>query len=237
MARQPQERAVRTRAALIRAAAEVFDRNGYHGAGLNTILKRAGVTTGAMYFHFKSKEDLARAVIVEQAAELQWPQESKGLQQLLDMSQYLAVEMRHNMLFRAGVRLAVEQSEVNLLDYSIYDWWAEQFRTHLVEARELGQLLPDVNVDDFAQLIVGAYTGTQIMARLATGRVDLPERIERMWRCLLPAMAPPEVIATLDLSARHLPRSGANGTGDGREEAGDDGGQDEQQRTTETDAP
>ncbi|MEV6259567.1 ScbR family autoregulator-binding transcription factor [Streptomyces sp. NPDC051784] len=198
MARQRQERAERTRAALISAAAEIFDQLGYHGAGLNAILQKAGTTTGAMYFHFKSKEDLARAVIVEQAAELRWPDEGKGLQQLIDVCQYLSVEMRSNVLFRAGVRLAVEQSEVNLLDYSVYDWWGEQFRVHLTEARELGQLYPDVDEHAYPQVIVAAYTGTQIMSRLATNRADLPELIENVLRCLLPALAPPEVIATLE---------------------------------------
>ena len=198
MARQRQERAERTRAALISAAAEMFDQVGYHGAGLNAILKRAETTTGAMYFHFKSKEELARAVIVEQAAELKWPQGKEGLQQLIDVCQYLAVEMRSNVLFRAGVRLAVEQSEVNLLNYSIYDWWAEQFGTPLAEARALGQLNPDVDETAFAQVIVAAYTGTQIMSRLSSARGDLPERIESMLRCLLPALAPPEVVATLE---------------------------------------
>ncbi|MFJ4201658.1 ScbR family autoregulator-binding transcription factor [Streptomyces sviceus] len=198
MARQRQERAERTRAALIHAAAEMFDQVGYHGAGLNAILREAGTTTGAMYFHFKSKEELARAVIVEQAAELKWPREKQGLQQLIDVCQYLAVEMRSNVLFRAGVRLAVEQSEVNLLNYSIYDWWAEQFGIHLAEARDLGQLRPGVDEAAFAQVIVAAYTGTQIMSRLSSARGDLPERIESMLRCLLPALAPPEVVATLE---------------------------------------
>ncbi|MBQ0984609.1 TetR/AcrR family transcriptional regulator [Streptomyces sp. F63] len=198
MARQRQERAERTRLALIRAAAEVFDQSGYHGAWLNAILQKAGTTTGAMYFHFGSKADLARAVVVEQAAELRWPVDHKGLQQLVDVCQYLAVEMRSNVLFRAGVRLAVEQSEVNLLDYSIYDWWAEQFRAHLAEARELGQLHPDVDEDAYPQVIVAAYTGSQIMSRLESGRADLPARIENMLRCLLPALAPAEVIAALE---------------------------------------
>ena len=206
MTRPRQERAERTRDALLRAAAQTFDESGYAGASLNRIIARAGVTTGAMYFHFKSKEELARAVIVEQAAELRFPQDHSGLQQLLDMCQYLAVEMQFNVLFRAGVRLAVEQNEAELLDYSIYDWWAEQFREQLVKARELGQLLPDVDDAAFAQVLVGAYTGTQIMARLSTRRADLPERISVMWRCLLPAIAPAEVIAGLKVEARPADR-------------------------------
>jgi AcrR family transcriptional regulator len=47
-----QERAVQTRESLLRAAAEVFDEYGYSGASINRILKRAGLTAGALYFHF-----------------------------------------------------------------------------------------------------------------------------------------------------------------------------------------
>ncbi|WP_181008891.1 ScbR family autoregulator-binding transcription factor [Streptomyces sp. SM12] len=226
MARQRQERAERTRAALITAAAELFDQGGYHGVGLNAILQRAGLTTGAMYFHFKSKEELARAVIVNQADELQWTREKQGLQQLIDVCQYLAAQMRSDVLFRAGVRLAVEQNEANLLDYSIYDWWAQQFHVHLVEARELGQLRPEVNEAAFAQVMVASFTGTQIMSRLADSWSGLPERIEAMLRCLLPALAPPGVLATLELSGKPLdeePRADTAGESGG---AGPDPGED-----------
>ncbi|MFF3419763.1 ScbR family autoregulator-binding transcription factor [Streptomyces sp. NPDC002698] len=199
MARQ-QERAIRTRETLVRAAAEVFDEVGYSGASINKILDRAGATTGAMYFHFKSKEELARAVILEQAADLRMPEGGGGLQQLLDMTAYLAVEMQSNILFRAGVRLAVEQGATELQDYAIYEWWADQFRQELERARAMGQILPHVQEAEFARLLVGAYTGTQIMSQISTNRADLPERIASMWRCLLPALAPAEVIAELDLS-------------------------------------
>ncbi|MET9775668.1 ScbR family autoregulator-binding transcription factor [Streptomyces sp. NPDC006367] len=203
MARQMQERAQRTREVLLRAAAEVFDEVGYAGASINKILDLAGVTAGAVYFHFKSKEGLARAVILEQAADLRFPQERDGLQQLIDMTQYLALEMQRNTLLRAGVRLAVEQSDSGLQDYTIYDWWTEHFREQLLRAGELGELLPDVNETEFAQQLVGSYTGTQIMSQISCGRADLPRRIAVMWRYLLPAIAPAEVIARLDLSPGH----------------------------------
>ncbi|WP_055699364.1 MULTISPECIES: ScbR family autoregulator-binding transcription factor [Streptomyces] len=202
MARQMQERAQRTREVLLRAAAEVFDEVGYAGASINKILDQAGVTAGAVYFHFKSKEGLARAVILEQAADLKFPQERDGLQQLVDMTQYLALEMQRNSLLRAGVRLAVEQSESGLQDYTIYDWWTEQFREQLVRAGELGELLPDVSEAEFARTLVGSYTGIQIMSHISCERADLPQRITTMWGFLLPAIAPADVIARLDLSPR-----------------------------------
>src|SRR5258705_4564694 len=57
-----QERAARTKRNLIRSAAEVFEREGYAAASLTVISSQAGVSNGALHFHFASKEDLAREV-------------------------------------------------------------------------------------------------------------------------------------------------------------------------------
>jgi AcrR family transcriptional regulator len=56
------ERTARTRAALIDAARTLFAERGYAGAGREEIVERAGVTRGAMYHHFASKEALFLAV-------------------------------------------------------------------------------------------------------------------------------------------------------------------------------
>ena len=59
-----QERAARTRQALIQAAAEVFAEEGFVTASLSTISRRAGVSNGALHFHFANKGMLADAVEV-----------------------------------------------------------------------------------------------------------------------------------------------------------------------------
>jgi AcrR family transcriptional regulator len=56
------ERRAATRAALLAAGRELFAAKGFAGAGREEIVERAGVTRGAMYHHFASKEDLFRAV-------------------------------------------------------------------------------------------------------------------------------------------------------------------------------
>ncbi|MFB6845056.1 hypothetical protein ACFCXS_09370 [Streptomyces sp. NPDC056373] len=66
-------------------------------------------------------------------------------------------------------------------------------------ARQKDQLLGGVDEAAFAQLLVAAYTGTQVMSQLSTGRADLPRRIADMWRCLLPALAPASVISGLQI--------------------------------------
>ncbi|WP_394430829.1 TetR family transcriptional regulator [Streptomyces sp. SGAir0957] len=60
MARQ--ERAEQTRRRLIEAAATEFAAHGYTGASLLGIATSAGVTMGALTFHFSSKSTLADAV-------------------------------------------------------------------------------------------------------------------------------------------------------------------------------
>jgi AcrR family transcriptional regulator len=65
-----EERAEATRAALLRAARELFAERGYGAVGTELIVERAGVTRGALYHHFRDKKDLFRAVHVEMEREL-----------------------------------------------------------------------------------------------------------------------------------------------------------------------
>ncbi len=58
-----QPRALATRRRIIREASRLFALKGYHDTKLEEILKGARVTTGALFHHFKSKEDLGFAVI------------------------------------------------------------------------------------------------------------------------------------------------------------------------------
>jgi AcrR family transcriptional regulator len=51
-----QQRAEETRANILKAAVECFAEHGYAGTGVNEICQRAGVTKGAFYHHFPSKQ-------------------------------------------------------------------------------------------------------------------------------------------------------------------------------------
>jgi AcrR family transcriptional regulator len=55
MARRTKEDAEKTREALLDAAERVFLRHGFVAATLNEIAKEAGVTRGALYWHFADK--------------------------------------------------------------------------------------------------------------------------------------------------------------------------------------
>lgn len=55
-----------TRSRILVAAKQVFARQGYAGATLDMIAAEAGLTKGAVYWHFESKSDLFLALMEEQ---------------------------------------------------------------------------------------------------------------------------------------------------------------------------
>lgn len=65
------ERRESTRAALLDAARALFTEKGFAATGREEIAERAGVTRGALYHHFDSKQAAFRAVALELEAELE----------------------------------------------------------------------------------------------------------------------------------------------------------------------
>ncbi|MFZ5819567.1 MAG: TetR/AcrR family transcriptional regulator [Chloroflexota bacterium] len=54
-----------TRLAIEDAAMELFIKNGYHATSMRQIAERAGLALGGIYNHFKSKDEIFEAIVVD----------------------------------------------------------------------------------------------------------------------------------------------------------------------------
>ncbi|MCX4554469.1 TetR/AcrR family transcriptional regulator (plasmid) [Streptomyces sp. NBC_01267] len=213
MGQPKQERAVQTREVILHAAAEVFDEYGFAGASITKILKRAGATAGAMYFHFESKEGLARAVMNAQPQTIVPWLDSTGLQRLVDITLIWAHQLQVDPMLRAGVRLTGEQATFGIQDAAPYTAWIEIMKQCLDIAVEKGELLPGVGPQEVAEFVVEACTGMQTVAAVVSGRRDLSERAVRMWRLLLPGIAVPSVVAHTTLDPQRVKVAAVDASG------------------------
>lgn len=99
MARYDKQQKQATRRRIIEVAGRRLKRDGIDGSGIATLMADAGLTNGAFYAHFESKEDLVANAVVEQLREQResfgaQPPEHAGLEQIV--REYLSVQHRDN---------------------------------------------------------------------------------------------------------------------------------------------
>ena len=75
---EPSAEYVQKRAAIIEAAARVFQKNGYERASMNDVALEAGSDRASVYYYFKGKHELFHAVIID------------AVQHLVDSAEHIA---------------------------------------------------------------------------------------------------------------------------------------------------
>ena len=192
-----QARAVETRRIIVRAAADAFVRHGYSGASLAEIAKQAGVTKGALYFHFPSKTALAEAMIQTQReandelARQVGDHRGDGLDLLVELTRGLARRLIDDPTLQAAMRLAVELGETrDAVIAETYQAWERLVTDVARTAKERGELAERVEPAELARFLVAAFTGLQTVSLVASGLTDLDRRVVEMWRLLRPGLAP-----------------------------------------------
>lgn len=190
-----QARAAVTRQALISAAAEVFGADGYAMATLPAISGRAGVSSGALHFHFPNKDALAVAVESAAAESVRVLTEEctsavgGRLQSLVDAVCRLMVAVTSDPVVRAGFRLGGDPSRKS--EAKLYDWWHGWVQEAIAQAYDEGELADGVSADDAAVVIVAATVGLETL-----GAVDpywlSAERVSQLWSFALPRLGAAE---------------------------------------------
>ncbi|MFF5160762.1 TetR family transcriptional regulator [Streptomyces sp. NPDC000348] len=186
-----QERAVRTRAAAVRTTAAEIDRKGYDGTSLSAVSKSAGVSVGALTFHFPSKDDLANAVwqagqsLLAEAVGRVAAGRTPPLLRVMELSLAIADLMENETTVRAAIRLSRESRS----PFPWTDCWLPEVRRLLGEAHHGGQLSDDTPVEDLTLLVQYLVDGTEAYLRARPGaereRDSAVTQLERLWALVL----------------------------------------------------
>ncbi|WP_217236054.1 ScbR family autoregulator-binding transcription factor [Streptomyces sp. AC555_RSS877] len=190
-----QERSERTLEKLTVSAAEQFALHGFVKATLGDVSRAAGVTKGALFFHFATKDDLAAAVqrrgqdILEMViADLSCAEES-CLQVVVNAMHSLSRLLRSDPFIRAGVRIARERTAGGSAPMDFYPLWLGQLGQVLEEARKKGELAADVADVSARTLVTAVVCGVETLAWMGVSQDESDKWLESLWELVLPAIA------------------------------------------------
>lgn len=175
------EKAADNRTALIRAASKLFRERGIDGVGVAEISKEAGLTHGALYAHFRSKEELALEALsygLDQANSRMYSATSNGMPDLSRfLDRYLALETRDDYGDRCA--MAASASEIGRQDKAISARFAEGYMV-VVRAfeRQIAQNEPGSDALGRAMVVVATMIGSLAVARgAAKGNPAVSEQV------------------------------------------------------------
>ena len=185
---------VERRALILVAAAEEFDRAGYAAATVAGIARTAGVSQGALHFHFPSKLAMALAVIDEQNVrtfDVVSHADTSPTAALIAASKGIADLLRTDPIVRAGIRLSLERGEFAAATVSFYEQWIAGIVDVFRLAVASGELRTELTAEQLGATLVPYFTGVQLVSDVRTGRADLHQRVGTMWHVVLAATADP----------------------------------------------
>ncbi|MFC8230286.1 ScbR family autoregulator-binding transcription factor [Streptomyces sp. NPDC057287] len=189
-----QDRARATRKELLESAAHLFIERGYAGTSVNDISDHSGKTSGAIYFHYSSKEKLALAVIHEQFAT--WPQlgapySAPGippLEKLVVLSFGVARSLSEDVVARAGARLWAERRTMKSPVPTPFDGWVLAVTRLLAQARTRGELADGIAPSTAAVTLVHSFFGLCMLSEEAPSSRNWAERLDQWWLIMLKAL-------------------------------------------------
>jgi TetR/AcrR family acrAB operon transcriptional repressor len=197
---EPGHRPDASRRQLVEIAIDCFALHGFQGTSIDRIARSAGVTKGALYYHFKDKEDLLLEAVKDRIGEFEVQVRDavaasddthERLKRVIDACFVTATASNHR---RFIITLMVEALDTN-------PRLSEQFRKVLrrmrgfladvvADGQRRGIMRADVQPSDAAALIAGTIMGAEIQHYQDPGEVDLRRVLDAHLRQLADWLAP-----------------------------------------------
>lgn len=188
--RPRQQRALDTKAKILQAAARSFAINGYAATSMNDIVAEAASTKGAVYFHFDSKEEIARELVDHWSTALLRTLHSTdgvGVSPLGHVAMFfngLGSLVASDGLVRAGLRLTTETG-LDVAQHAFGEW--VDLASQLVAAAIAEKQIPDNAASQrLAMNLCAGFIGSVQVIRILGDAGDFTSRIEDLLSVYLP---------------------------------------------------
>jgi len=178
---------VPTREKLLDASQELINRRGFAGTSIDQIIAETGVTKGAFFYHFKTKQDLARALIQRFASA-----DQELMRSSMERAEKLSPDPVQQVLIFVGLLLEVAEEldeqtqpgclfatycfEKGLFDDETYDIvsnamlsWRLVVGEKLRAAAERTPPRADVDLDALADMVTVLFEGAFVVSRSLKG--------------------------------------------------------------------
>jgi AcrR family transcriptional regulator len=188
---QKQLQSEQTRQQIIDTAARLFANRGYNGTSMSDLASAAGLTKGAFYHHFESKEALFFAVV--QSVREKWEKAvgSEVVQAQNAVEQIMILLSKHAQLLRReptlclvmhGLTAEMEETNPGFLKalHSVYSDMIGFVEELIRNGQTQGQIRTDVNAQLMALNIVGLLRGVSCFALLTEMNLDCVQVIEAL---------------------------------------------------------
>lgn len=184
---------------ILEVAAEAFAEKGYAGASLNDLIRRTGLTKGAFYFHFDSKEALALEVF--RAKQEQWMgrvmtrmmRHDRALDRFVEIPTALVDLIEEDSSSRSMSRLSQEMCRDPELGPKVtpqLENWVELSADLVRRAQEEGDVRADLDPVEVAETAVAGFLGIEELTEALGGGRDLRRRVDAYIRIFLSALEP-----------------------------------------------
>jgi AcrR family transcriptional regulator len=181
----------------------LFDRNGFAGATLEDVSRAAGVTKGAFYFHFSSKDELAGAIQAEACTMLRGAvyrvaTQRPAVQSLVDLTHELAGWLEHEPVVRASFRTARECGHRGAPFLDFYIDWLATVETLLASAQRAGELRDGVAIEQASTLVLTVSSGVEMLWWSGIRKGSVKDSLTGMWRLALPGIVTGDALSEID---------------------------------------
>jgi TetR/AcrR family transcriptional repressor of nem operon len=191
MSRRPTD----TKSRILKTTRTLYSTYGCEGTTLDDIITAAGITKGAFYHYFKSKESLCEAIIEQLVEDYHRLTESID-QQLLPIDRLRWIIHELSSLNASGewvncrliIRLTLDSHESNpKIQHKINDfwqWYTDFFEDLIQKCRDAGQLSTTLDIRSQSRLLMSFMVGANTLERALPTNIAITDLAETIIKAM-----------------------------------------------------